>query len=804
MNLYETIKSNLNEAGRTKQPGYINKLRRAGFDRYYFDDWFTFNHDEIKSLFGKYGTKDYKDYDNAINNFASDLLIKLKGKDLKRRSEKNLAKLFEESDADFDVEGLADRLDQLGADMDPYEYADVNGTYQPSEDSYQAMLTALYNNPEAILKDLETYDVIDWEDVIATEYKEVIEDLKKWINIYKSKNESEHSKDYLDGDKVNYFCNEYYKHEDTPHRWTKKEMKDWILDDQEYCKSKGYDCLFTLEHLDNLLDLQHDLYKADKKEGLVENQFAPTDEDWDKQSRLSSEDITWLSNQGHLSKLNELSMRYYASGDIETDERRLSDLATTYFYDKVGIYNDNIDKLCDKWAHDQAVKINESEGSKNKRLSYFEDALVGGGCEIPNELTYKWSKKDVKDWIESVMDKTKGLYSLDKDCVELLWNYQHELYKKARREMRESVQINKYLVTVNLDGKEKTIKTTASSEDQAKKQVCDSLKVPVSVVTKVESKGSIVKETELTPEALVKDAYNHLVSDLGKDPTVEDVFDDLVNNYEQEYFKDDTPEHSLQDVRAIKSILRRLNLSFKESETVGNITYLDSDTILDDLGSDYECVAAMYDELGVNTDEEFFPETIQDDVDNNNLYLRNDNGRTEWVLNKDGKTVVCTGRDSANIPNVYFDNEVVTEAEGESEDSNYKVDTRNLNLTNHGWHNNSDIVYGRIALLPKDKGSKLMPGHYDIIYFCETGDLFIFKLGTDVRTAVDYLYNYGSDDYDWVEWNGRRIQLDNIYDVLNDDKLKDVPQEQRDAIERAVNNAYYNEEPFPLDKVNYN
>lgn len=144
-----------------------------------------------------------------------------------------------------------------------------------------------------------------------------------------------------------------------------------------------------------------------------------------------------------------------------------------------------------------------------------------------------------------------------------------------------------------------------------------------------------------------------------------------------------------------------------------------------------------------------------------------------------------------------------SEDDDDYKDPNYKVDTSNLFLTNDGWHNNSDIIFGRIKLLPKDKDSSLMPGHFDLIYFWDTGDLFLFKLGTDVRTAVKYLYNYGSDDYDWVEWNGSRIQLDNIYDVLNDDKLKDVPQEQRDAIERAINNAYYNEEPFPLNKVNY-
>ena len=147
-------------------------------------------------------------------------------------------------------------------------------------------------------------------------------------------------------------------------------------------------------------------------------------------------------------------------------------------------------------------------------------------------------------------------------------------------------------------------------------------------------------------------------------------------------------------------------------------------------------------------------------------------------------------------------NESVEDEEDWS-DPNYKVDTSNLYLTNYGYHNNSDIIYGRIHLLPKDKNSRLMPGHYDVIYYCENGEFQLFELGTDVRTAVDYLYNYGSDEYDWVKWRGRRIQLDNIYEILTEEALKNVPQEQRDAIEKAINNAYYNEEPFPLNKVRY-
>ena len=193
--------------------------------------------------------------------------------------------------------------------------------------------------------------------------------------------------------------------------------------------------------------------------------------------------------------------------------------------------------------------------------------------------------------------------------------------------------------------------------------------------------------------------------------------------------------------------------------------------------------------------------TVMSDYDNCDEYCGDFKELSE--LDNYIETLINSGvEDNEELYYINYIKESVEDKEDWS-DPNYKVDTSNLYLTNYGYHNNSDIIYGRIHLLPKDKNSRLMPGHYDVIYYCENGEFQLFKLGTDVRTAVDYLYNYGSDEYDWVKWRGRRIQLDNIYEILTEEALKNVPQEQRDAIEKAINNAYYNEEPFPLNKVKY-
>lgn len=133
-------------------------------------------------------------------------------------------------------------------------------------------------------------------------------------------------------------------------------------------------------------------------------------------------------------------------------------------------------------------------------------------------------------------------------------------------------------------------------------------------------------------------------------------------------------------------------------------------------------------------------------------------------------------------------------------DPNYKVDIRNLNLTNGGYHNNSNAIYGRIKLSPK---GDLEPGVYDIIYLPEGEYLYVFKPGTDVKTAVDYLYmNDGFSDNKWVKWNGRRIQLEDINKAIEETSIE-PPIEQYNSMVSAIIEAYFNDNPIPLNRVNY-
>lgn len=914
MNLYESIKSNSNKSindawwktNYQRAIDYVDsELPEILVDEFYGGDWDTYNCDS-----GKHVAL------TVLNQLGPDGF------------EKRL-KEIKESDSSFDVEGLADRIDILMSDMDPYEHMDVYGSYNPTEESYQDTLDSLYNNPQSVLDGISSYDIIDWEDDIQTEYNEIIQDLKEWIKISRVKNESEDSSkkgywvkikmknnkqvlhlfntedemyEYLNllshyvgqgeveildytgkGSKKNESevkptDEEFARYKDLMSKANEKEkdirikagsqavmlddLSDEAYNTDYYKRVYGWsdDDLNLVNKVDSYInsstprfvvyttsEIAPGEFKTDvygkytsseqasdvcgelRSKGIgarvvteSSNPYAPTDEDWEdinhwyndnykevwdnpvdsfeRWKEANSDKIASYYTQTYRDDLKNINQDVWDSiaKDIY-DEERLPEKINKDVKEgeqlrryRVTLKHDNgkvsfittastkeqaIKQVCEleKAPESAVVKVVDKgsvvkesviqESNSSKRLEYFEDSLTGYGEEVPEELTHKWTKKDVKAWINSVMNKTKGLYSLDDDCINLLLNHQHKLYKEARKELNEfeneSFQTNN--VYVSYGG--------------------------YSIYSQLDTNG--------------KDLYCEVhPKDSDGDVDVENLVDYFVLHHE------DFNNASEKDIEKAMLDYVKSNIKYykKNESEDSNITYLNSDTILDDLGSDYECISAMYDALGFNTDEEFFPETISTDADNSNLYIRNVDGKTEWVLNKNGKAVVCAGRDSANIPIVYFDNEIVKESDDEDDkyvDPNYKVDTSNLCLTNGGYHNNSDIIYGRVKLSSKKKS--LPPGgQYDVIYFCENSDLYLYEVGSDVQGAVKWLYTMdGTNEDEWIKWDGSRVQLKNFWDILRDDSLKNEPDVKRESIEVAINKAYFEEEPFPLNKVNY-
>ena len=107
-----------------------------------------------------------------------------------------------------------------------------------------------------------------------------------------------------------------------------------------------------------------DTFKSLKKEIADLRKQSNNHVEKQEKSWLSQKDSDWLKKQGHSEKLDKLASNYNSRGDIETDERNLNNIASDYFYNKAGIYNENIDSTATKWAHDKAVELNKQSNNK--------------------------------------------------------------------------------------------------------------------------------------------------------------------------------------------------------------------------------------------------------------------------------------------------------------------------------------------------------------------------------------------------------------------------------------------------------
>lgn len=142
------------------------------------------------------------------------------------------------------------------------------------------------------------------------------------------------------------------------------------------------DTLKTLKKFNNdTNDYEYNLYKQAKENPDSINPMTEWSTDWedldkrfkdryekDNQKWLTEKDSNWLKNQGHDTELEKKIKNFKPSGDIENDERRLEDISSNYFYDEVGIYNENIDSTATKWAHDKAVELNDKNKQKKAEM----------------------------------------------------------------------------------------------------------------------------------------------------------------------------------------------------------------------------------------------------------------------------------------------------------------------------------------------------------------------------------------------------------------------------------------------------
>lgn len=114
------------------------KLRRAGFDKFYFDDWFDYNYDELKRRFEDFKRTDSNRYKN-LSDFAVDLMLQYNGKDLKRE------KTQEEKDYEKELKSLGINKKEFEEWLSLYEDKALNDYKGDPDKDNNAYMKYLYN-----------------------------------------------------------------------------------------------------------------------------------------------------------------------------------------------------------------------------------------------------------------------------------------------------------------------------------------------------------------------------------------------------------------------------------------------------------------------------------------------------------------------------------------------------------------------------------------------------------------------------------------------------------------------------------
>ena len=203
--------------------------------------------------------------------------------------------------------------------------------------------------------------------------------LKKQDKIFDDFKNSDGSKEYFE-EALNKISEMEYNNEINP-----DEYKEYISKIQkEYADKKKSE-----KTTNDTNEYEYNLYKQAKENPDSINPMTEMSTDWEdldkrfkdryekeNQKWLTEKDSNWLKNQGHDTELEKKIKNFKPSGDIENDERRLEDISSNYFYDEVGIYNENIDSTATKWAHDKAVELNDKNKQDSKtKLTDNEDKI---------------------------------------------------------------------------------------------------------------------------------------------------------------------------------------------------------------------------------------------------------------------------------------------------------------------------------------------------------------------------------------------------------------------------------------------
>lgn len=208
-----------------------------------------------------------------IEEYYPDLYIELWKEDLMEETNmniyENIKKNLKESD-DY-VAGFDEIIDQMAVAEDYSELYSAASLIQ--DPSIRVDVEQCIEQCEEDGDDVETAYSVTTSDYLDMYAMQGVENTPTAEADYRAslKKESEEIKNDSTDEKLDYFAEQYYKYYEEPHRWTKKEMQDWLHDEIEVNKNM----LYSYDDLKLLLDFQHDLYREDKlDESNLEPQYS--------------------------------------------------------------------------------------------------------------------------------------------------------------------------------------------------------------------------------------------------------------------------------------------------------------------------------------------------------------------------------------------------------------------------------------------------------------------------------------------------------------------------------------------------
>lgn len=76
-------------------------------------------------------------------------------------------------------------------------------------------------------------------------------------------------------------------------------------------------------------------------------------------------------------------------------------------------------------------EITEVNGELNPKLEYFAKVYYANDNGDHN---HKWNKKEIKDWVKDEIEMGNDMFDLDSDTLNMLYQFQHELYQEDKEE----------------------------------------------------------------------------------------------------------------------------------------------------------------------------------------------------------------------------------------------------------------------------------------------------------------------------------------------------------------------------------